>query len=98
MNRRDLVLSLAAAVLISLVLVPTLYNTQIYKIIPLSFALPFLVLPVITIAGMALAAQLGKKVAILWQVAKFGLVGILNTSIDFGILNFLMAATSVTRG
>ena len=47
---------------------------------------------------MALAAQLGKKVAILWQVAKFGLVGILNTSIDFGILNFLMAATSVTRG
>jgi len=47
---------------------------------------------------LEVAALIGKKIGILWQFGKFATVGFLNTSIDFGILNFLIAATGVSKG
>ncbi len=34
----------------------------------------------------------------IFQLAKFGMVGVLNTTIDFGVLNVLSWATGITKG
>ena len=98
MRWRDLFFSLAVAFLIALFLLPTLINTGLYSRLPASPILLFALLPFATTVGMLLASFLSQKIAILWQIAKFGLVGILNTAIDFGILNLLIATTGVTSG
>lgn len=65
--------------------------------LPLVWALP-VVLPILSLAGLWAAYFLGKKISVLWQVAKFGLVGILNTLMDLGILNFLIFISGIAEG
>jgi|SRR3990167_6196015 len=98
MPKRDLFLALAAAFLVGLFAIPTLLNTGAYSKIPLPLLQLFLGLPILVTFGMLVAYLIGGKIALLWQVAKFSLVGVLNTAIDFGILNFLSAIFSVTKG
>lgn len=47
-------------------------------------------LPILAIAGLVLTALLGKKWPSFFQAGKNILVGILNSSIDFAVLNLLM--------
>ncbi len=56
------------------------------------------VLPVLSVIGLWIADFLGKKFFILWQAAKFVLVGILNTLIDLGVLNFLIWLFGISVG
>jgi len=98
MQRKDFVLSLSASILIGAFLIPTLINTGSFNKIPSPYIVLFVVLPVLALVGMFVAKQISKKLAVIWQVAKFGLVGVLNTSIDFGILNFLIFLTNYTAG
>lgn len=98
MSRNDLLFSLSAAFLTAGFLIPTLESTNLYGKLPIPFVLLFLVFPTISIIGMFTASYLGKKFPILWQVAKFGQIGVLNTAVDFGILNFLINVTGVTSG
>ena len=95
---RDFYFSLAAAFLTALFLLPTLINTGIYNRLPASPIVLFTLFPIVTIAGMLVASFLGRMISIFWQFAKFGLVGVLNTAIDFGILNLLIAISGVTSG
>ena len=55
-------------------------------------------LPVLAIAGLAFTALLGKKWPALFQAGKNILVGILNSSIDFAVLNLLMFLFAKTSG
>ncbi len=57
-----------------------------------------LILPLLSIFGIVVASWLGSKIKIIYQFAKFILVGILNTFFDWGILNWLMLWFSVTSG
>lgn len=61
------------------------------------WALPLL-LPALAVIGLLFADFLGKRFFVIWQAAKFGLVGILNTLIDLGVLNFLSMLTGITKG
>lgn len=98
MVKRDLILSVAAAIITVIYVFPTLINTGFYFLFS-AYSLLFVVsYPILATIGMFTANFLAKKIAILWQVAKFGLVGVLNTAIDFGILNFLIAMTGATSG
>ncbi len=65
--------------------------------LPFVWSLPF-VLPVLCLAGLLVDDFLGRKFAILWQAAKFLLVGVLNTLIDLGILNLLILVSDVSSG
>lgn len=56
------------------------------------------VLPIIFLIGIILAAFLTRVIRIIYQIAKFVEVGILNTVIDFGILNLLIWLTGITAG
>lgn len=98
MATADLALTLVVVYLIGIFLIPTLINTGYFAQIPSPYLVIFIILPILALLGMTFAYFVGKKIKILWQVAKFGIVGVLNTSIDFGILNLLILLTDFTRG
>lgn len=98
MPQNDVVLTLVVAYLIAIFLLPTLMNTGYLAKIPFVYFVLYIVFPLVVILGMAIAKFISKKIAILWQVSKFALVGVLNTAIDFGILNFLIFLTDYTKG
>lgn len=98
MNSRDLYFSLAAAILTAVFLQPTLSATKITSSLPVPFAVLLIGFVIVSVIGMYLVSVISKKLPILWQVAKFGQIGVLNTAIDFGILNILITASQITSG
>ena len=68
------------------------------NLILISLLVLYIGFPILSILGMLVAAYIGKKIAAVYQFAKFALVGVLNTAIDFGILNFLIFITGITSG
>ncbi len=83
--------------------IPVVYN--LYN--PLSGVLrhgrnPFVLLSlpwvfaIAALIGMFVLGLLGRKVSFFNQFAKFAVVGVLNTAIDFGILNIVVIITGVT--
>ena len=61
------------------------------------YLLPVIFSP-LSLLGMFIATIIGKKIRVIYQIAKFVLVGALNTFVDFGVLNFLMFSTSIFSG
>lgn len=57
-----------------------------------------LILPLLSVFGIFIASFLGRKIPVLFQLAKFVLVGALNTFVDLGVLNLLMFVFSVSIG
>ncbi len=55
-------------------------------------------LPIISVVGVMVANFIGKKIAIFQQLAKYGLVGISNTLLDFSVLNLLSYAFHIYSG
>ena len=98
MTKKELLLGLASAVLTAIFLVPTLINTGYYDKIPFANLMLFVLMPILAVMGLIVANFLGKAIPLIWQFAKFALVGVLNTAIDFGILNLIVFLTGVTQG
>jgi len=98
MTKNDLGFSLFTAFITSIFLYPTLKTTNIYDKLPVPLVLLFLIFPAVSIIGMFLISVIAKKLPFLWQVTKFAQIGVLNTAIDFGILNFLIGLTQITSG
>lgn len=98
MNSRNFLLSVLAAVLTALFLPPTLQQKGILLTASIPTYYIYVGYTLVATLGMVVMNFLGKKLPILWQLAKFGLVGVLNTAIDFGILNFLSTYTGTTEG
>ncbi len=57
-----------------------------------------IILPILSIIGLWITYFLGKKFLIIWQAAKFILVGILNTFVDLGVLNLLIFISGISGG
>jgi len=89
---------LAAAALTAFFLPPTLQEKGINLLSAYPTYYIYIAYPTIALIGMIVMYYIGRKVAILWQLAKFGLVGVLNTAIDFGILNYLSSYMGITEG
>lgn len=58
----------------------------------------FAIFPVLSLIGVWVSYLIGKKLPVIIQIAKFGVVGVANTVIDFGVLNYLSAASQVFSG
>ena len=56
------------------------------------------VFPLLSVIGLFLSYLVGKKIKVIFQAAKFFVVGALNTFLDFGVLNLLIFLTSVAAG
>ncbi len=98
MPKRDILLTFVAAALTAIFIGPTLKGLGLSEKIPFSAYQIGILYVVIALLGIFVIYFIGKKMAIFWQLAKFGLIGVLNTAIDFGILNFLSILTGITGG
>jgi len=96
MDKKDIIYTLIIGEAIALIGSAILRNLELGKSLPL-FLLP-VVFPVLSVAGIWVADLLGKKIPVLFQAAKFLLVGVLNTLIDLGALNILIGITGMATG
>jgi putative flippase GtrA len=86
--RRDFKFSLGAGFLIGLLAMPviraakpTLYESVFYTIIPF--------FTIATPLGAVIAFRISQKISVIWQLAKFVIIGVLNTVVDLGFMSFL---------
>ncbi len=70
---------------------------EIFKEFPFAWTLP-IIFAFLGAFGLFIASIIGKKILIIYQAAKFLLVGTLNTFIDIGILNILIGLTKIAKG
>lgn len=84
-TQKDYKFAVAAGLLIGLLMLPILKaaNPAIYSKFALAI-IPFFLLA--TPVGLRIAFFIGQKIAIVYQIAKFGLIGVLNTLVDIGFL------------
>lgn len=95
--KKDLLLSAIIGLILALFLLPILKQSEIK--IPLLYACGLaVVLPVLSALGMFIALFIARKIKVIYQLAKFVLVGALNTFVDWGVLNILMLLFVVTSG
>jgi putative flippase GtrA len=66
--------------------------------LPFSIGILYFALPILALIAVFIAHLIGKKIPIIFQFAKFITVGLANTAVDFGVLNFLMWTTGVYKG
>jgi len=95
MKKNDIVAVLILSEIIALFLFFILKSLQI-ALLPAGSL--FVVLPILAIIGIYIAYLIGKKILVIFQLAKFAIVGIANTAVDFGILNLLMFLTKTYEG
>lgn len=65
---------------------------------PFPVASLYFLLPILALIAVFIAYFIGKKIPVIFQFAKFITVGLANTAVDFGVLNFLMWTTGVYKG
>ncbi len=94
-QKKDLFIAGAIGLICALLILPIAENLAID--IFYAYAL-IILLPLFSVAGMWAASWLAQKLKFIYQVAKFILVGLLNTFVDWGILNLLMFLTSTVSG
>lgn len=85
-TQKDYKFAVAAGLLIGLLLLPVLKTTS--PVIFAKFAIavvPFFLLA--TPLGLRIAFLLGKKIAVIYQIAKFGVIGVSNVLVDLGVLS-----------
>jgi putative flippase GtrA len=88
-TKKDYVFGILAGLFIGLLALPilkaakpSLYDKYAMMIVPLFFILvPF---------GLIVAYYIGKKIKLMWQLAKFVVIGVLNTLVDLGILSLII--------
>lgn len=95
MLKKDLLLSAIIGLVCAILILPILKQVQFN--LPYKFAL-IIILPILSVIGMFLAILIAQKIKVIYQLAKFVLVGALNTFVDWGILNLLMFLVGITSG
>lgn len=98
MRRSDGIIGLIIGLIIGAFLIPTLYNTGLLERLPSPYPLLLVALPLTSAFGLMAARLFERRIPIIWQVLKFGQIGIMNTVLDLGIFNALIFATGFDRG
>jgi putative flippase GtrA len=88
--------SALAGFLTGLFLIPTFLNIG-YHNWPVLVALPIVLAPAWVI-GLWVGRQLGRFMPFMVQLSRFAEIGVLNTAISFGVLNFVSLLTGITSG
>lgn len=95
---RDLALALIVGFLTGALAIPVVINLGIGATIRVPiFLLPVIVAVLFAMALLA-ASLVANRVPSLFEFSKFAVVGVLNSGVDFGILNLLMLITGMSSG
>lgn len=97
MDKKDLSLGVLIGLLIGLSVLPIVKNLGL----PIDFKIQIFFAPLLAVlvpAGLLIAKFLSRYLAVIYQIAKFGVVGVLNTLVDWGILNTLMFLSGIYFG
>ncbi len=97
MKKKDFLMAAIAGFFTALFLLPVLKNI---KILPVGYAVAALIvgLPILWAFVLVIGRILARWLGWIYQFAKFGILGFLNTAIDFGVLNLLSLYTGLTSG
>jgi putative flippase GtrA len=93
---RDLALALVVGFLTGALAIPVVINLGIPIRIPLVL-LPIIV-AVLFALGLLVASLVAGRAPSLFEFSKFAIVGVLNSGVDFGILNTLILLTGMASG
>ncbi len=85
MNKKDYAFGISAGLLIGLLALPVLKAIKPLLYVKYALAIVPLFL-VLTPLGLVILYYIGKKIAVIWQIGKFGVIGVLNTLVDWGVL------------
>ena len=101
MSKKDLVLSLMVGVVVA-IFVPIVINNLDLVFLNYSwtqlYVVSFMIFPLGAIAAFFVGAQLSKFWNPLLQITKFAEAGMMNTVLDFGVLNLLLFLTGKNLG
>jgi len=88
MSKKDYFLSFVAGLFIGLLFLPVSYaaKPELYAKFSL-FIIPFFIIAVPF--GLAIAHLISRKIAVVWQIGKFGVTGVLNVLVDMGVLSIM---------
>ncbi|MBI4123195.1 MAG: GtrA family protein [Parcubacteria group bacterium] len=95
-TKKDIVLAALAGFLIAVFFLSVANNLE-------EFSVPYLpailiLFPALSAVGIVVASAIARTLPALFQAARFLLVGALNSFIDLGVLNFLIALTGAASG
>jgi len=95
MKKRDLIVVFVLSEIIAIFL-GFILNVNRFNVFPVWFL--FIILPVLAIAANFVAYFIGKKIPVIFQLAKYFTVGIANTVVDLGILSLLILISGIAQG
>jgi putative flippase GtrA len=100
LTKKDYFLITFIGIAFALFTIPILKNLDFAQIKISAFFVLGLIIFFAVFANIAIfiASLIAKKIPVVLQVAKFAAVGAFNTFLDWGIVNLLMAATSIFAG
>lgn len=96
MKRSDIVAVVVLGGILAIFLKFILKGLEI--VFPYPVWVPFVALPILALIAVYIAYLIGKKFLIVFQFAKYAIVGLANTAVDFGVLNLLMWSTGIYSG
>jgi len=99
--KKDLLIAAIIGFFVALLLLPVIQQSTIFQKLHFKFSYAFsllVIFPILAALGMFVALLLAQKIRVIYQVAKFVLVGALNTLLDLGILSLLMFLTGLNAG
>lgn len=90
MHKKDTLFGIFSGLLIGLLALPVLRTAKPDVYVRYWWAvIPFFLIG--TPAGLYVAYLIGKRISVAWQIGKFGVIGVLNTLVDWGVLAVLLA-------
>ncbi len=95
-NKKNYIIAMIAGMVTALFVSLSLLNLKVVSW-PLAFGL-FVGVPLLWVIGLFIANLLARWRPVFRQIGKFVVVGFLNTSIDFGVLNLLSLVSGLTAG